>query len=499
VIYADQYHTLVRPSVKILTGEPFSSLVYDFSPFFIVMTLYADAFILAGIFLLFGQLIRPQQIYRRQVVTMLVGILVVQIGIVLSILGIVQPFQRDITPFTFAICNLIMAWGLFRYQLLDVVPIAHHMIIQSITDAVVVLDTHRRIIDMNQEAEKMSGTQLAEVVGKPAPEVFSYIPDISEILSNESDGFREVELPVNGGMTTLDIKSSTLYDQNGRQRGRVVLARDVSSVKQSEAELKHRTAQLEQANRKLEATNTRLHILSRAKDEFVSNVSHELRTPISNLKLYIDLLRIRPENQARYLETLERETNRLEGMIESLLMLSRLDQDRVSFRYQAVDLNDLVNEYVEDRRQLAASKGLRLELQITSGLPRVRADRTLIGQVLSILLTNALNYTPEGGVITVTTQTRQENGHAWAGISVKDTGRGIPEEEQKQLFTRFFRGYAAREAEVAGTGLGLAISKEIITRHQGNIEVNSLGVPGMGTQFDVWLPAQFTLEEPYED
>jgi signal transduction histidine kinase len=119
--------------------------------------------------------------------------------------------------------------------------------------------------------------------------------------------------------------------------------------------------------------------------------------------------------------------------------------------------------------------------------------------VLSILLTNALNYTPEGGLVTVCTRTRQDNGQVWVGVSVKDTGRGIPEAEQKQLFTRFFRGSAAHDAEVAGTGLGLSISKEIVQRHQGDIEVSSRGVPGLGSQFDIWLPAKFGMEEPYED
>ena len=499
VIFTDPYHKLLRPSAEILVGNPFTSLVYYFTPFYWLMIFYAYAYILAGMYLLIRQLTSSKQIYRGQIITVLVGALVILIGPALPFLGIVRFYQRDVTPFAFTISNLIIAWGLFHYQLLDVVPVAHHMIMQSITDAVVVLDTRRRIIDMNQVAEKMSGKPLAEAVGRPVQETFAYITNIADVLSNETDASREIELPVAGGRAILDLKSSTLFDQHGRSRGQVILVRDVTNVKRSEAELIQRTAQLEQANRKLEATNTRLHILSRAKDEFVSNVSHELRTPISNLKLYIDLLRIRPENQVRYLETLERETNRLEGMIESLLMLSRLDQDRVSFRYQAVDLNDLVNEYVEDRSNLAASKGLRLERQTTPGLPRVRADRGLIGQVLSILLTNALNYTPEGGVVTVLTQTRRNNGQAWAGISVKDTGRGIPEDEQKQLFTRFFRGNAAREAEVAGTGLGLAISKEIITRHQGSIEVSSRGVPGMGTQFNVCLPAQFNLEEPYDN
>lgn len=499
LIFTDSFHQLLRPSATLIPGDPFSSLTYQITPLFWLMVVYAYCFILAGLYVLAEQLVHSKGVYRRQVLTILIGPLVILVTSVLPVLGVINLHQRDITPLTFAISGLFIAFGLFRFQLLDVLPVAHQMIIQSLTDAVVVLDTYGRVIEMNQVAEKVSGKRLADVVGKPVDQVINLVPDITDILATETETFKEIEAPAIGARLTLDIRVSTLRDHFGRKRGQVILARDITYMKKSELELKQRTAQLEQANRKLEATNTRLNILSRAKDEFVSNVSHELRTPISNLKLYIDLLSIRPENQVSYLQTLARETNRLEGMIESLLMLSRLDQDRVSFRYQTVDLNDLVNEYVFDRNQLAVSKGLRLEQQISPDIPFVRADRTLIGQVLSILLTNALNYTPAGGVVTVFTHTRRTNGQVWAGVSVKDNGRGIPESEQKQLFTRFFRGSAAQEAEVAGTGLGLAISKEIITRHQGNIEVSSKGVPGLGTQFDVWLPAQFTLEEAYPE
>ena len=496
LMYTDPLHGLFRPDVELLPGEPFSALTYSFTPLFWAIVIFVYALMLVGVVYLVRMLTQPHQIYRRQVATILLGILVVLFTAILPIIGVVQVFQRDITPIGLLACNLIIAWGLFRYHLLKAMPVAYHAVVHSNPDAVIILDQHARIVDMNPAALRMTGKKLSEVLGYPGKEVFAAIPEMISHLEDASETHDEMTMLLNGETSLLDLRMSILNDDLGHTRGWTLVARDITTLKQSEADLKQRTAQLEQANRKLEATNTRLHVLSRAKDEFVSNVSHELRTPISNLKLYIDLIRIRPENQSRYLETLERETSRLEGMIESLLMLSRLDQDRVSFRYQSVDLNALVEEYVMDRGQLADSKGLRLEKQATPGLPRVRADRSLIGQVLSILLTNALHYTPEGGIVTVITQSRQREGQNWVGISVKDTGRGIPEEEQKQLFTRFFRGSAAREAEVAGTGLGLAISKEIITRHQGSIEVSSRGVPGMGTQFDVWLPAEFILEEP---
>ena len=116
------------------------------------------------------------------------------------------------------------------------------------------------------------------------------------------------------------------------------------------------------------------------------------------------------------------------------------------------------------------------------------ADEQMTGQVLSAILTNALNYTPAGGTITVSTQVEEAHGRMWTGFAVSDTGPGIPVEDQERLFERFFRGKSGRTSTSPGTGLGLSIAREIIYRHGGRIEVTSAGMPGEGTTFSVWLP-----------
>ncbi len=230
--------------------------------------------------------------------------------------------------------------------------------------------------------------------------------------------------------------------------------------------------------------------VERMKDAFVSNVSHELRTPISSLKLYHKLLASHPEKYEMYMERLQRETERLELIIEDLLRLSRLDQRRVAVNMEAVDLNALALQYVTDRGPLAERQGLSLTFDAQPDIPRVMADPGLLGQALSIILTNALNYTPAGGKVTVSTKVRVAEGQTWVGFCVDDTGPGIPPDELPHIFERFFRGKVGRESGVAGTGLGLAIVKEIVDLHQGKVEVTSEGIPGKGATFSVWLPVE---------
>jgi signal transduction histidine kinase len=150
----------------------------------------------------------------------------------------------------------------------------------------------------------------------------------------------------------------------------------------------------------------------------------------------------------------------------------------------------LAAQIADDRRTLAESHGLELSVSTTPDLPAVEADEGLIGQVISIFLTNAFNFTPAGGKVTVATQQMSYNGKTWVGYSVEDTGPGIPPAEQPYVFDRFYRGKAGWESGKPGTGLGLAIAREIVEQHNGLIEVASEGIPGRGATFSIWLPVE---------
>ncbi len=295
-----------------------------------------------------------------------------------------------------------------------------------------------------------------------------------------------------GARRLLSINAAPLFDDTGQIDGVVAIVEDITERRRVERELEQHRGQLEQMVRQrtaeLEAANEQLRVLSRAKDEFISNVSHELRTPITSIKLHHRLLAMLPEKHAAYMETLVRETRRLEQLVESLLDISRLDQQAIDLDLKPVDLNMLANTCAADRLPLAAEKGLTLSTHLAADLPQVLADAARLEQVLSILLTNALNYTPRGGSVTIATQMQRVDGREWATLSISDTGPGIAPDEQPHIFERFFRGRAGRETGQPGTGLGLAIAQEIIAQHQGHIECSSTGVPGEGVCFTIWLP-----------
>jgi PAS domain S-box-containing protein len=233
---------------------------------------------------------------------------------------------------------------------------------------------------------------------------------------------------------------------------------------------------------------SRFKEVERMKDAFISNVSHELRTPITSLKLNQDLIQRNPARTEVYVERMQRETTRLMHIVEDLLSLSRLEQGRVPLNKVACDFNRLALTFFEDRTPLAQENGLKLTLHQTTGLPLTLADDGLMGQVISILLTNAFNYTPVNGRITISTHQQTDDGENWVGLRVHNTGPAIPAEERPLLFERFYRGRLATNLGKPGTGLGLTIAKEIVERHDGRIEVISPDESGEGASFTVWLP-----------
>jgi signal transduction histidine kinase len=226
---------------------------------------------------------------------------------------------------------------------------------------------------------------------------------------------------------------------------------------------------------------------ARAKDEFVATISHELRTPLTSIVGFLEMLLDGTagglgEEQRRYLEIVQRSSQRLMRQVSDLLFIARLDQAGLTLSLEDVELDELVGDCVESHRALARQRSIDLDFD-PGDPPPLRADPERLSQVTANLLSNALKFTPEGGRVDV--RTFRSNGSVV--LEVEDTGVGIPEGERHRLFERFFRASTATRQAVQGTGLGLAISKAIVEAHGGTIEAEP--VEERGTRFRVVLPA----------
>lgn len=214
----------------------------------------------------------------------------------------------------------------------------------------------------------------------------------------------------------------------------------------------------------------RLAEVSRLKSEFVSVVSHQLRSPLTNLKWATDFLmsgRSGPveEKQAEYFRILKENSSRMEELVSDLLTVSRLETTKVTFNKTAFPLADLLKEIAFEFKPLADASNIEIRLNVAGDLPEILADRFQIKQVVANILDNAVRYIKEKGLVEITSQ--KKNGGIY--LEVKDNGVGIPQEDQKYIFQKFFRSANALRHQTQGSGLGLYIAKALIEKMGGKI------------------------------
>jgi signal transduction histidine kinase len=239
---------------------------------------------------------------------------------------------------------------------------------------------------------------------------------------------------------------------------------------------------------------TRDQELDRLKSEFLTVVSHELQTPLTAIKGALELVLDDDTGQLsrvqrRFLETIDRNTIRLVGLVGDLLDLSRLEAGRVELEPQPLDTPSLVRGALAAVSNLFEARGTDLRLDVPESVPPILGDRRRVEQILTNLLANAAKYTPAGGVVEVAAFS--VNGHV--SLSVADNGPGVPEAERDIVFDKFYRGRHAQQHGEAGSGLGLAIVKSLVDLHGGSVRIED-SVP-RGARFVVELPRAVEEEE----
>lgn len=233
--------------------------------------------------------------------------------------------------------------------------------------------------------------------------------------------------------------------------------------------------------------NVQLEQLNRVKTDFVAIASHEFRTPLTNIQGFSELIRddeLTPEEASEYAAEINKEAQRLGRMITDMLDLDRMESGRVVLHLVSVDVNGLIREALRTRRATGGRHEVLVELD--PALPLVQGDADRLTQVVTILLSNAFKYSPDGGRITVGTWAEGE----MVRVRVADQGMGIPPEALETIFDRYTRVESAAARNILGTGLGLPIARQKVELHGGRIWAES--VPGEGATFHVALPRSGT-------
>ena len=343
----------------------------------------------------------------------------------------------------------------------------------EIVDGVFAVDREGRIILFNPALERMLQIGEDEVLGKNANEVIFanerekriLISDLLAKGSAHEDKVISVKnnvrmLKRDGSPIYVDLTSSTIAESEEINLGAIITAHDVSKE----------------------------HDLEEMKIDFVSMAAHELRTPLTAIRGYLSVLREElqgkiDEEKVSFLDKAFISSSQLASLIENLLSVSRIERGRMKIEKNPVIWEELVSEIVMTYNDQARQKGISLTfIKYKEKIPKVLVDRFRMGEVLSNLIGNAINYTNPGGKVTVSTELRGDG----VVTHVEDTGQGVPESAIPKLFTKFFRVSGVLEQGSKGTGLGLYISKAIVEMHNGRIWAKS--VLGEGSTFSFSLP-----------
>jgi two-component system phosphate regulon sensor histidine kinase PhoR len=351
-----------------------------------------------------------------------------------------------------------------NYELLASEKDKLETILANISAGIIVVGRDGKIELINPVAERILGTSQADALGKAFTEVH-HTPAIDKAIERSRRGVEvseevRISLP---RRRTLRVQASPIRSEEGSASGVICILEDITSRRR----------------------------LERMRRDFVVNVSHELRTPVANLRAVIDALLSgaweERETAGRFVADLDRESGRLVGIIEDLLILSRVESDELALEEESFDLYELLGEVVEEKRELAGRSEVEVVFDRAEIDTVLNGDRKLIKTACGNLLDNAIKYNRPGGKVEIFVKDKGDE----ISIDISDSGIGIPEKEQAKIFERFYRVDKARSRETGGTGLGLSIVKHIAEFHGGSVSVES--TPGYGSTFRLTLPRATSL------
>jgi len=356
----------------------------------------------------------------------------------------------------------------------------------------VVRASDEKFVYLNQHAKDLYGTDysgddMSSHMGKVNPVRMDGTPLLLEetpVYQSLAYGktIRGMEMMLqtaNGERQAVAVSSSPLRDEQNKITAAIVILDDITERKNAE------TALQESKKHALNLVH-KLHLANKQKNDFINMLSHELRNPLASAMMGVDLIDMQHENVQvkKTNKIVRRQLKQLNHMVDDLMDVARITENRITLNKEEVDLNQLVRNAIEDYQWQFAEKGVILNSEFTEPL-KLSADSVRMTQAVGNLLNNSLKFTETGNVVYVSVSQSEDKRDAM--ITVRDTGIGIDQEALSYLFEPLLQVDKSLDRKNGGLGLGLAITKGIVELHGGTVEVTSDGL-GEGAQSIIRLP-----------
>jgi PAS domain S-box-containing protein len=469
-VWTNEFHYLNWATVEVQVVDGLAFFARTYGPIFWIGTIYLYCVVIAATVVMIVFILRSPNLYREQISALILSVILSWLGHILTLADLTFISNLDLTPFGYALACGPIVWSLLRYRLFEVMPAAHDMVVRSMSDAVIIIDTSNRVVDLNQAAETLINKKAVAVIGQSAA---TLVPQSPDVLARYRD-MREAqgELIVGSGdqQRYLDLRISPLYDRGGQFRARIIVLRDVTSAKRAEKTISLYATELEERNREL--------------DDFSHTVAHDLKSPIAVILASIDVARIVEASSItpkidETLTQIETSANKMTQMIDDLLKLAKLRD--IQEAVTTIDVSSVAKATVERLRTDIQARGVQIE--VSAEMPAALGHALWIEEVFANLIGNAIKYIGKDNPspkITIC-GSRQEQFNRY---EVQDNGMGIKPEDRDKLFEKFTRFH---QGEASGVGLGLSIVVRMVKRLGGTVGVDS--EPGKGSTFWFTLPA----------
>ncbi|MFN8530336.1 MAG: histidine kinase N-terminal 7TM domain-containing protein [Anaerolineae bacterium] len=471
--FTNEYHGLIWNITELNRESGFTRTIFTSGPWYWVSLIYTRGLIgVCLLILIYAYRRLKASVYRRQISTMIAALSLPFVATLLYIANVFPP-GFDIVPYALTMATLVMAWAIFRFRLLDVMPIAREAILQSMSEAVFVLDTESRLIYLNNAAQSTSGFNANTVIGSPAAEVFAQWSELAKQYQRNERRQVEITAVVQGQERHFNLDHVPLMGKNRTKGGRLLVLTDITQRVKAEQALKEAYNEREKLVQDLEA--------------FTHMVAHDLKNPLSTVIglsdiLQTDFTELPPDEVRSYLNSIHKSGKKADTIIDALLVLARI-RSGVSVEIGTLDMGRIVTD-VQHRLEMMIG-----DIKATVIKPETWAAARGYGpwveEIWINYFTNALKYGGQPPIVEFGS-TPQPDGSVrfW----VKDNGPGLTEEQIGRLFTPFSR---LTQRSVEGYGLGLTVVQRIAEHLHGTVGVES--EVGKGSTFYFTLPGVPTI------
>lgn len=469
-----EYHTIYYKSVEMDSSGAIPLLELNIGLWYYVHVVYSYLLILWGLGVVAKKIIYQRSLFRNQLLFMLFAVLVPLITFTVYFAGLMPIKNIDPTPFAFAFSGLLISVSIFRYRMLDLMPIAREHIFQSMGDGLVVIDNKQRLVDSNPISLSIFNWKKTPY-GAEISKLWEAYPELLENYTDQTKANWEFTLRKANGQTNYFLGSiSAIRNHKQDVVGKLIIIHDITQ-----------RYLLQDTIRKSEE---KLRILNAEKDKLFSIIAHDLRGPIGSFigitEMFTDDTNdLDTAEMKKIIHEMNRSATSLQSLLENLLNWSRMQRQDVVIHQSSCNVRMLTEKSVEVHHDAILSKEIYIKNSISEALD-VFADENMLMTVFRNLVSNAVKFTPRGGNILLQANT-DENG--MVHIKVRDTGIGMPHEIIADLY-RLDKKTSRRGTEnEPSSGLGLILCKEFVEKNNGQILVES--IVNKGTTFTVILPS----------